>query len=206
MVPQAHRGVPEDSGIRARAIATSGRCLPGRWRTACGALGNARGKRAGEESASRARLCGTRFRSRPTRSFLDWKTSSAGCYIGRSMGERFGRKAVAAKMTDVPGHTWILPTLLRGGRDSLPPPGVQRLAPLRRTSRRFSSGKARMASRVRTMYSRGGYGTGLLPPPGLDAARSGLPCSTRTTTPGRRAQRWSSRSSNQCAKAPPAPR
>ena len=87
-----------------------------------------------------------------------------GLYIGRSLGRRFGRTAVAAKMTDVPGHTWILPTLLAaagvrflhlGCNPCSTPPEVPRLF--------FWEGPD--SSRVMTMYSRGGYGTGLLPPP-----------------------------------------
>ncbi len=86
-----------------------------------------------------------------------------GLYIGRSMGERFGRKAVAAKMTDVPGHTWILPTLLwaagirflhLGCNPCSTPPEVPPLF----------LWEGPDGSRIRTMYSRGGYGTGLLPP------------------------------------------
>jgi Glycosyl hydrolases family 38 C-terminal beta sandwich domain/Glycosyl hydrolases family 38 C-terminal domain/Glycosyl hydrolases family 38 N-terminal domain len=87
-----------------------------------------------------------------------------GMYIGRSLAEMFGRRAVAAKMTDVPGHTWILPTLLAaagvrflhlGCNPCSTPPEVPRLF----------LWEGPDGSQVRTMYSRGGYGTGLLPPP-----------------------------------------
>ncbi len=86
-----------------------------------------------------------------------------GIYIGRSLAERFGRRAIAAKMTDVPGHTWILPTLLSsagvrflhlGCNPCSTPPEVPRLF----------LWEGPDGSRVMTMYSRGGYGTGLLPP------------------------------------------
>jgi alpha-mannosidase len=87
-----------------------------------------------------------------------------GLYVGRELRERFGRTAVAAKMTDVPGHTWILPTLLRAAGVSFlhlgcnpcsTPPDVPRLF----------HWEGPDGSRLMTMYSRGGYGTPLLPPP-----------------------------------------
>ncbi|HUP28332.1 MAG TPA: hypothetical protein VM409_07845, partial [Chloroflexia bacterium] len=37
-----------------------------------------------------------------------------GLHISRSLSEEFGRWPTGAKQTDVPGHTWILPTLLVG--------------------------------------------------------------------------------------------
>jgi hypothetical protein len=86
-----------------------------------------------------------------------------GLYIGRSLGQRFRRQPVAAKMTDVPGHTWILPTLLAaagvtflhlGCNPCSTPPNVPLLF-------RWEGPDG---SQVMTMYSRGGYGTQLLPP------------------------------------------
>jgi hypothetical protein len=88
-----------------------------------------------------------------------------GLYVGRSLGTRFRRESVAAKMTDVPGHTWILPTLLAaagvkflhlGCNPCSTPPNVPFLF-------RWEGPDG---SQVMTMYSRGGYGTQLLPPPG----------------------------------------
>ncbi len=87
-----------------------------------------------------------------------------GLYVARRLGERFGRSAVAAKMTDVPGHTWILPSLLASAGISFlhlgcnpcsTPPDVPLLF----------HWEGPDGSRVTTMYSRGGYGTGLFPPP-----------------------------------------
>ncbi|MGD0727812.1 MAG: glycosyl hydrolase-related protein [Spirochaetia bacterium] len=87
-----------------------------------------------------------------------------GLYTGRALGERFGRRAVAAKMTDVPGHTRILPTLLAsagvlflhlGCNACSTPPDVPFLF----------HWEGPDGSRVITMYSRGGYGTSLFPPP-----------------------------------------
>ncbi len=86
-----------------------------------------------------------------------------GLYTGRALGERFGRRAVAAKMTDVPGHTKILPTLLAsagvlflhlGCNACSTPPDVPFLF----------NWEGPDGSRVATMYSRGGYGTSLFPP------------------------------------------
>jgi alpha-mannosidase len=88
-----------------------------------------------------------------------------GLYVGRALRERFGRAPIAAKMTDVPGHTWILPTLLAeagvkflhlGCNACSTPPDVPFLF-------RWQGPDG---SRLLTMYSRGGYGTTLFPPPG----------------------------------------
>ena len=86
-----------------------------------------------------------------------------GLYFARGLRHRFARAAVAAKMTDVPGHTWILPTLLAaagvtflhlGCNPCSTPPDVPRLF----------HWEGPDGSRVTTMYSQGGYGTPLLPP------------------------------------------
>jgi hypothetical protein len=88
-----------------------------------------------------------------------------GLYVGRALRERFGRAPIAAKMTDVPGHTWILPTVLAaagvrflhlGCNACSTPPDVPFLF-------RWEGPDG---SRVVTMYSPGGYGTGLFPPQG----------------------------------------
>ena len=69
-----------------------------------------------------------------------------------------------AKMTDVPSHSWILPTLLRhSGVDFLhlgcnPASSSPRIPPLF-----FWEGPD--GSQLLTMYSAAGYGTGLVPPP-----------------------------------------
>jgi alpha-mannosidase len=86
-------------------------------------------------------------------------------FIARAMTARFGRSAVSAKMTDVPGHTWILPTLLAnagvvflhlGCNACSTPPDVPLLF----------HWEGPDGSRLITMYSRGGYGTPLFPPEG----------------------------------------
>jgi hypothetical protein len=85
----------------------------------------------------------------------------------RRMMKRFGRKAIAAKMTDVPGHTRILPTILAGAGVSFlhlgcnacsTPPDVPLLF----------DWEGPDGSRVATMYSKGGYGSSVLPPPGWE--------------------------------------
>lgn len=87
-----------------------------------------------------------------------------GLLFSRTLSELFGRWPVSAKMTDVPGHTWILPTLLAragirflhlGCNSSSTPPDVPPLF--------FWEGPD--GSRVLTMYSSMGYGTPLVPPP-----------------------------------------
>jgi hypothetical protein len=86
-----------------------------------------------------------------------------GLHISRGLSEEFGRWPSAAKQTDVPGHTWILPTLLAragvkflhlGANSGSHAPHVPRLF--------WWEGPD--GSRLLTYYSPGGYGTPLLPP------------------------------------------
>lgn len=86
-----------------------------------------------------------------------------GLLIGRRLEKAYGREVHAAKMTDVPGHTWILPSILRkcgvtflhlGCNDCSTPPDLPRLF--------WWEGPD--GSRVLTYYSKGGYGSSLLPP------------------------------------------
>src|SRR5688500_15060682 len=86
-----------------------------------------------------------------------------GLHISRSLSEEFGRWPTGAKQTDVPGHTWIFPSLLvRSGVKFLHlgcnpgshPPHVPRLF--------WWEGPD--GARLLTWYSPGGYGTPLLPP------------------------------------------
>jgi hypothetical protein len=83
--------------------------------------------------------------------------------ISRGLSERFARWPGAAKQTDVPGHTWIFPSLLvRAGIRFLHlgcnagshPPHVPRLF--------WWEGPD--GARLLTFYSAGGYGTSALPP------------------------------------------
>jgi alpha-mannosidase len=86
-----------------------------------------------------------------------------GLHISRSLSEEFGPYPSGAKQTDVPGHTWILPSMLvRAGVKFLHlgcnpgshPPHVPRLF--------WWEGPD--GARLLTYYSPGEYGTPLLPP------------------------------------------
>ena len=86
-----------------------------------------------------------------------------GLQLGNRLADTYGFKSISAKMTDVPGHTWILPTLLAnngikflhlGCNPSAVPPNVPRLF--------WWEGPD--GSRVLTFYSKGSYGSQLVPP------------------------------------------
>ena len=88
---------------------------------------------------------------------------SRGLLIGRRLEKEYGREVHAAKMTDVPGHTWILPSILHkagvtflhlGCNDCSTSPDLPRLF--------WWEGPD--GGRVLTYYSKGGYGSSLLPP------------------------------------------
>lgn len=86
-----------------------------------------------------------------------------GLLIGKRLERAYRHDIHAAKMTDVPGHTWMLPTILHeagvtflhlGCNDCCTPPDLPQLF--------WWEGPD--GSRVLTFYSRGGYGSGLVPP------------------------------------------
>ena len=86
---------------------------------------------------------------------------------GYRLSRRFGRRSIAAKLTDVPGHTRILPTLMAASGVSFlyigcnacsTPPDVPILFDWEGPDH----------TRVTTMYSKGGYGSPILPPPGYE--------------------------------------
>lgn len=86
-----------------------------------------------------------------------------GLHVSRSLSEEFGAWPRSAKQTDVPGHTWIFPSLLvragvrflhLGCNSGSHAPHVPRLF--------WWEGPD--GSRLLTYYSVGGYGTSLLPP------------------------------------------
>jgi hypothetical protein len=86
-----------------------------------------------------------------------------GLHISRALSEEFGRWPSGAKQTDVPGHTWIYPTILARA-------GVQFLH-LGCNSGSHAPHVPRIfwwegpdGSRLLTYYSTGGYGTSPLPP------------------------------------------
>ncbi len=86
-----------------------------------------------------------------------------GMYTSKRLSEKYGYAPVSAKMTDVPGHTWILPSLLNkagikflhlGCNPCSTPPDVPSLF--------YWEGPD--GSRVLTYYSKGDYGSGVFPP------------------------------------------
>lgn len=90
-----------------------------------------------------------------------------GLLIGRRLEDRFGRSAVSAKMTDVPGHTWILPSLLAGAGVSFLHLGCNACSTPPEVPLLFAW-EGPDGAQVTTMYSPGGYGTSLLPPDGWE--------------------------------------
>ncbi|WP_248930214.1 DUF5054 domain-containing protein [Paenibacillus hamazuiensis] len=86
-----------------------------------------------------------------------------GMYVSRKLSEQFGYEPKDAKMTDVPGHTWIVPSLLKkagvnilhlGCNPASTPPDVPPAF--------YWEGPD--GERLLTFYSKGSYGTGILPP------------------------------------------
>jgi len=86
-----------------------------------------------------------------------------GMYISRELSEQYGYYPKDAKMTDVPGHTWIVPSLLKkagvkflhlGCNPASTPPDVPDIF--------WWEGPD--GERLLTYYSKGQYGTGILPP------------------------------------------
>lgn len=89
---------------------------------------------------------------------------AAALLYAKELSERYNKPCpVAGKMTDVPGHGLMLPELLSqagirflhlGCNEFATPPDVPRLF----------FWQSQQGGRVLTMYSKGGYGTSLLPP------------------------------------------
>jgi len=86
-----------------------------------------------------------------------------GFKFSTSLSLEFGKWPLSSKMTDVPGHTWILPTILAksgvkflhlGCNSCCIPPSVPRLF--------WWEGPD--GSRILTFYNKGGYGSDFLPP------------------------------------------
>ena len=86
-----------------------------------------------------------------------------GLLVGDSMNREFGKEIYSAKMTDVPGHTRQLPSILAkagirflhlGCNAGCTPPDVPRLF----------WWKGPDGGKVLTFYNKGGYGSSLLPP------------------------------------------
>lgn len=86
-----------------------------------------------------------------------------GLYMSESLNRKYGKEVISAKMTDVPGHTWMLPSLLRQAGIQFLHLGVNSCsAPVRLPRLFWWEGPD--GSRVLTWYSAGEYGTSLLPP------------------------------------------
>lgn len=86
-----------------------------------------------------------------------------GMYVSRGLTEKYSYNPRDAKMTDVPGHTWIVPSLLKkagvdilhlGCNGASTPPDVPPVF--------YWEGPD--GDRLLTFYSKGGYGTGIIPP------------------------------------------
>lgn len=86
-----------------------------------------------------------------------------GMYVSKGLTDRFGYDPKDAKMTDVPGHTWAVPSLLKkagveflhlGCNPATTPPDVPPVF--------YWEGPD--GERLLTFYSKGSYGTGILPP------------------------------------------
>lgn len=86
-----------------------------------------------------------------------------GLSFAKELDAQYSKHTISAKMTDVPGHTWILPSLLAkyGVRflhlGSNPCAAQPEVPPLF-----YWEGPD--GARVLTFYAKGGYGSGLLPP------------------------------------------
>ncbi|MBA2941482.1 DUF5054 domain-containing protein [Paenibacillus sp. CGMCC 1.16610] len=86
-----------------------------------------------------------------------------GMYVSEGLTNLYGYDPKDAKMTDVPGHTWIVPSLLKkagveflhlGCNPATTPPDVPPVF--------YWEGPD--GERLLTFYSKGSYGTGILPP------------------------------------------
>lgn len=86
-----------------------------------------------------------------------------GLHISRSLSEEFGVWPTAAKQTDVPGHTWIVPTLLTQAGVNFLHLGVNPGSHSPHVPTLFWW-EGPDGSRLLTWYSHGGYGSSLLPP------------------------------------------
>ncbi|WP_235948277.1 DUF5054 domain-containing protein [Paenibacillus glycinis] len=86
-----------------------------------------------------------------------------GLYMSEELNRKYGREVIAAKMTDVPGHAWMLPSLLAQAGVRFLHLGVNACsAPVELPRLFWWEGPD--GSRVLTWYSAGEYGTSLLPP------------------------------------------
>jgi hypothetical protein len=120
-------------------------------------------RRAARELVKEGRLAWHAWPFTTHTAFCGLEELVRGLHISRGLSEEFGIWPTGAKQTDVPGHTWIFPSLLvRAGVKFLHlgcnpgshPPHVPRIF--------WWEGPDGL--RLLTYYSVGGYGTSLLPP------------------------------------------
>lgn len=89
-----------------------------------------------------------------------------GMYFSRKLAEEFGTRPVSAKMTDVVGHTWMLPSLLNKAGVKFLHLGPNSACKLPEIPTLFFW-EGPDGGRVLTFYNKaGGYGSSLLPPEG----------------------------------------
>jgi alpha-mannosidase len=86
-----------------------------------------------------------------------------GLYFSEQLRDQYGHTVISAKMTDVPGHTWMLPTLLKNAGIEFLHLGVNACSSPVELPRLFHW-EGPDGSRVLTYYSKGAYGTDLTPP------------------------------------------
>lgn len=86
-----------------------------------------------------------------------------GLYISENLRDQFGHTTISAKMTDVPGHTWMLPTLLKNAGIEFLHLGVNACSAPVDLPRLFHW-EGPDGGTVLTYYSKGEYGTDLTPP------------------------------------------
>jgi alpha-mannosidase len=95
--------------------------------------------------------------------FCELEELVRGLHISRILSDEFGRSPIAAKQTDVPGHTWIYPSLLVHAGVKFLHLGVNPGSHSPHVPTLFWW-EGPDGARLLTWYSHGGYGSSLLPP------------------------------------------
>ena len=96
-----------------RACAITGRCPPGLFASSCTTRRCRRKRRqAARKLVEEGRLNWHAWPFTTHTAFCGLEDLVRGLHISRSLSEEFGRWPTGAKQTDVPGHTWILPSML----------------------------------------------------------------------------------------------
>ncbi len=153
-----------------RAIATAAelRAAGGqprlRWTTGSWILTEALGAASGsdrrriEEAVEHGDLCWHALPFTLHTEFADRSLVEQGLSLSARLDSRFGRRTVAAKMTDVPGHTRSLVPLLVDAGVELLHIGVNPVAAAPEVPRQFIWRDDRTDSEIVVMYQPGGYG------------------------------------------------